>query len=232
VLCLGIDTSSASTSVAVVSTEGILAQVEHVDARRHAEVLPTLVAHALRESGVAVADLGVIACGTGPGPFTGLRVGVAFARSLGQGLDCPVVGVCSLDAVAAQRVMAQGLTVVMRVRRAEVAWATYDAAGHRTAGPLVSRDDDVAIDGPALGTAAPDGVMTYPTGAAVATFALQRLMAGEDVPGDTTIPEGAPDGAGSETAVALMTRSDQGLHLLPALPLYLRRPDAVPSAER
>ena len=79
---LALDTATALTTVAVVSTPGeVLAEASHLDARRHAEALPRLVREALDVSGVAPGDLDLIAVGVGPGPFTGLRVGVAFARA-------------------------------------------------------------------------------------------------------------------------------------------------------
>jgi tRNA threonylcarbamoyl adenosine modification protein YeaZ len=82
VLVLALDTSTALTTVALVASGGdVLAESSHLDARRHAEVLPRLVRDVLASSGATPADLDLLAVGVGPGPFTGLRVGVAFARA-------------------------------------------------------------------------------------------------------------------------------------------------------
>lgn len=96
-IVLGIDTATAASSVAVVDGGDVLAMGVHVDARAHAEVLAPLLEDALRE---ADARPELIAVGVGPGPYTGLRVGIATARTLGLAWDVPVVGVCSLDAIA------------------------------------------------------------------------------------------------------------------------------------
>jgi tRNA threonylcarbamoyl adenosine modification protein YeaZ len=143
-MLLAIDTS-AGTSVAVVDRDaGVLAEFGEADTRRHAEVIGTLIQSALAESGVAVTDLSGVAVGMGPGPFTGLRVGIAAARAFAFGAGKPVVPVVSHDAVAFG---AHGpVLVVTDARRREVYWSSYagsDAEGLpiRVAGPgLVSPD--------------------------------------------------------------------------------------------
>jgi tRNA threonylcarbamoyl adenosine modification protein YeaZ len=98
VLVLALDTSTALTTVALVASGGdVLAESSHLDARRHAEMLPRLVRDVLASSGSTPADLGLLAVGVGPGPFTGLRVGVAFARAAAHARGIPVVGAMSLD---------------------------------------------------------------------------------------------------------------------------------------
>src|SRR3954447_7933769 len=93
------------------------------------------------EAGATLHDIGAIVVGAGPGPFTGLRVGMVTAGALGDALAVPVHGVCSLDAIAGEAVRdaaADGpLLVATDARRREVYWAAYDAAGARTAGPYV-----------------------------------------------------------------------------------------------
>jgi len=141
---LAIDTSAGS-SVAVVDREGgILAELNESDTRRHAEVIGDLIARALRESGIAVTALSGVAVGMGPGPFTGLRVGIAAARAFALGIDRPVVPVVSHDAVAFGLVAPT--LVVTDARRREVYWSTYggtDAEGLpvRDSGPELSRPD-------------------------------------------------------------------------------------------
>jgi tRNA threonylcarbamoyl adenosine modification protein YeaZ len=98
----------------------------------------------------------------GPGPFTGLRVGLVTARTLGHVLSVPVHGVCSLDVLAAEAVASGAVdgpfTVATDARRKEVYLATYDAGGRRTSGPVVERPATVATDAPVVG----EGAALYP----------------------------------------------------------------------
>jgi len=132
---LAIDTS-AGTSVAVVDRDrGILAEHGVSDTRRHAEVIGGLIRDCLGEAGVPVAALSGVAGGMGPGPFTGLRVGIAAARVFALGAGKPIVPVVSHDAIAYGRYLAGHagpLLVVTDARRREVYWSAYsgaDAAG-------------------------------------------------------------------------------------------------------
>jgi tRNA threonylcarbamoyl adenosine modification protein YeaZ len=144
---LAIDTS-AGTSVAVVDRDaGILSELNESDTRRHAEVIGILIQAALRDAGVAVTDLSGVAVGMGPGPFTGLRVGIAAARAFAFGAGKPVVPVVSHDAVAFGR--AAPTLVVTDARRREVYWSAYsgsDAEGLpiRAAGPGLTPPDSLA----------------------------------------------------------------------------------------
>ena len=145
-MLLAIDTS-AGTSVAVVDRDrGILAQHDSDDTRRHAEVIGDLIAACLAESGVAVADLSGVVGGMGPGPFTGLRVGIAAARAFAWGAGKPVIPVVSHDAIAFGQ---QGPVIVATdARRREVYWSAYsgmDAAGLpvRVSGPDLVKTDEL-----------------------------------------------------------------------------------------
>ncbi len=146
-MLLAIDTS-AGTSVAVVDRDrGILAELSEADTRRHAEVIGTLIRGVLDRSGIAVADLSGVAVGMGPGPFTGLRVGIAAARAFALGIARPVVPVVSHDAVAFGQ--ADPVLVVTDARRREVYWSAYagtDAEGLpiRVAAPGLSAPDALA----------------------------------------------------------------------------------------
>src|SRR4051812_23568013 len=103
---------------------------------------------AAEAAGAPLKDLDAIVCGVGPGPFTGLRAGMATAAALGQALGRPVYPVCTLDALAA---VEQGpLLVASDARRKEVYWAAYDASGTRVVGPLVDRPAAVVDRIPAL----------------------------------------------------------------------------------
>jgi tRNA threonylcarbamoyl adenosine modification protein YeaZ len=140
-MLLAIDTS-AGTSVAVVDREaGILAEHSSDDTRGHAEVIGELIAACLADSAIAVADLSGVVAGMGPGPFTGLRVGIAAARAFAVGAGKIVVPVVSHDAVAFGT---DGpLIVATDARRHEVFWSAYsgsDASGLplRTHGPSLA----------------------------------------------------------------------------------------------
>jgi len=233
---LSLDTATARTTVAVVSSSGdVLAEASHLDARRHAEVLPRLVREVLTAAGTTPAQLDLIAVGVGPGPFTGLRVGVTFARATAHALGIPAVGAMTLDVIArGQSGRDPGpFTVVTRSRRVEVAWAAYDdalrAEIHRVEGPLILPNPGYPRRGRVIGDV--DGVdeLALPAAADLARLVLERVEAGETLPGDRHWPEDASGGSGAPTASLLAALASEGRWLLPALPLYLRRPDAVPA---
>jgi tRNA threonylcarbamoyl adenosine modification protein YeaZ len=197
---LAIDTS-AGTSVAVVDRDrGILAQADEADTRRHAEVIGTLIERVLAEAGVATRELSGVVAGMGPGPFTGLRVGIAAARAFAFGIGKPVVPLISHDALALD--LREPLLVVTDARRREVAWSSY-AAGDELGLP-------VRVAGPQL--AAPAELES-----AVAGYGdFRRLDA-------ATIPAG-PLGMLGERLFAA------GRAFGPRKPLYLRVPDVTPSS--
>lgn len=137
---LGLDTSTVvAAGLAVAGRDPIRAAVD--DTRAHAEELMPLVRALLAGAGLAAADVTGIVVGVGPGPFTGLRVGVVTALTLGEVLGVPVRGVCSLDVIAAQWEQSgrapREFVVVSDARRREVYWARY-AGGARVDGPHVS----------------------------------------------------------------------------------------------
>jgi len=141
-LVLAIDTATPAVTAGVVKLDGIdvLAQRVTVDARAHAETLTPNVLAALDDAGLTVDDLGAVVVGCGPGPFTGLRVGMATAAAYGHALGIPVHGVCSLDAIG---VDTRGdVLVVTDARRREVYWARY-RDGVRVDGPAVDAPADV-----------------------------------------------------------------------------------------
>jgi tRNA threonylcarbamoyl adenosine modification protein YeaZ len=235
VLVLALDTATALTTVAISrEPEGVLAEASHRDARRHAEALPRLVREVLARSGASPADLDLIAVGVGPGPFTGLRVGVAFARATAHALGIPVVGALTLDVMAHRHARPGSgvLTVVTRSRRVEVAWATYARAGDaltRIAGPLIQPDPGFPREGHVIGDIEGVDALVSPAAADLADHVLSRLRQGESLPQHHEWPEDAADGSGAPTADLLMAQAGEGRWLLPALPVYLRRPDAVPA---
>jgi tRNA threonylcarbamoyladenosine biosynthesis protein TsaB len=195
VLVLGFDTATPAVSVALHDGERVIAAARAVDARRHCELLVPMIAKVMADAGVSRADLSAVAVGVGPGPYTGLRVGVVTAHVLGSVLGLPVAGVCSLDIIAASAASGREFLVATDARRKEVYWARYDAAGRRVAGPAVGPASSIpqVAELPVAGAGGP----LYP-----------------EAFGELTEPA-YPD-AGTLCALAL----------LPAEPLYLRRPDA------
>ena len=134
---LAIDTSTSRTSVAIIEADTILFGGFLDGATAHGPSLPALVQEALAVSGVDE-----VVVGMGPGPFTGLRVGIAFAQSFALARGIPVRGVCSLDAIAAQ-INEKDFIVTVDARRKEVYWARY-AAGVRVGDPAVNFPADVS----------------------------------------------------------------------------------------
>ena len=241
-MILAFDTSSALTSVAVVDGDRVVAEASHLDARRHAEVLAPLLADVI--AGIDRAGIDAIACGVGPGPYTGLRVGIATALAVGVAWQVPVHGICSLDAVAAAALglapPADGLSIALDARRKEVYWARYSADGQRIEGPRVAapaaidpvlRSGDWAGHGAVIHAEAFGRVLAvasdeasgagYPQAAWIGRRASALLAAGV-AEATAVVPLDAHGDDSGSTAQAL-----GGATLLPPRPLYLRRPDAV-----
>ncbi|MGK9146234.1 tRNA (adenosine(37)-N6)-threonylcarbamoyltransferase complex dimerization subunit type 1 TsaB [Plantibacter flavus] len=157
-MLLAIDTSAGS-SVAVVTTSGeVLAERSSDDSMRHAEVVGSLIVGCLDDAGVTVGELTGIVAGMGPGPFTGLRIGIAAARAFAIGAGLPVHAVVSHDAIALDAYDTGAvapdatLLVVTDARRRERYWTSYDgldAAGlpSRSGGPALSKPDDLPEHG-------------------------------------------------------------------------------------
>lgn len=148
-IVLAIDTSSPAVVAGVVrrDEDGSIAEIAQRvarDAHAHAELLTPNVIAAVAESGLAMPDLSAVVVGCGPGPFTGLRVGMATAAAYGHALGIPVYGVCSLDAIAVGT--AGEVLVLTDARRREVYWARYRDAV-RTDGPAVCAPADVPAEG-------------------------------------------------------------------------------------
>jgi tRNA threonylcarbamoyl adenosine modification protein YeaZ len=213
VLVLALDTATPASTAALVevTADGLrgVAERRTVDPRAHGERLAPEIAAILADHDVRPRELTAIVAGTGPGPFTGLRVGLATAASMAQALGIPTYGVCSLDGLG--RAAGPGRVLVATdARRREVYWATY-LDGVRAMGPGVSKPAEVAGDyervvgegglkyGDILGVPVEEHLL-YPPGAALVALAAERIR------------EAAP----SE----------------PLTPLYLRRPDAVEPTSR
>ena len=136
-LVLALDTSTPAVTAGIVRRADLVVLAERVtvDARAHAERLTPNVLAALADAELTMADLDAVVVGCGPGPFTGLRAGMASAAAYGHALGIPVHGVCSLDAIG---VLTTGDTLVVTdARRREIYWARYQD-GVRTDGPAVN----------------------------------------------------------------------------------------------
>lgn len=208
---LVIDTATAAVTAGVARRGErieVLAERVALGGRAHAEQLTPNVLAALQECGLTMRDLQAVVVGCGPGPFTGLRVGMATAAAYGDALGLPVHGVCSLDGIGRAAVAAASnaeVLVVTDARRRELYWARY-RGGERIDGPAVSAPDAVDVGAATAVAGSPEHA---------ALFDLPVL----DVP--------APTVAGLLAAV-----TDWGGAPAPLRPLYLRRPDAKTAADR
>lgn len=145
--------SSVGSSVALLDTDArVLAEHTVEDSRRHAEVVGELIERCLTDARVTAREVTAVAVGMGPGPFTGLRVGIAAANTFALALGVPVRRVVSHDAIALDRfgdASEQGpLLVTTDARRRERYFSAYsgvDAAGVpvRTRGPEVGTDEAI-----------------------------------------------------------------------------------------
>jgi tRNA threonylcarbamoyl adenosine modification protein YeaZ len=206
---LAFDTATPFVTVALHDGEDVVAELRSERSMKHGEQLAPLVEQALAEAGLVRQDLTAIAVGVGPGPFTGLRVGLVTARTLALVLEIPVYGVCSLDVLAVEAVdtgtVSADFLVATDARRKEVYLASYDLDGARLEGPVVARPGDVASDAPVVG----EGAVLYPE--AFPHAVAPRL----------------PSAGWLARTVA-----EERAELLDPEPLYLRRPDAVVNAQR
>lgn len=215
-LLLALDTATPAVTVALHDGTAVLAESNQVDARRHGELLLPAVHRVLGEAGVKLESVTGFVVGVGPGPYTGLRVGLTTAAVFAAATGAPVHGMCTLDGIAyaagrggfgARCALDGPFTVATDARRKEVYWARYADARTRLTDPAVDRPADIVdevADLPAVGAGAllypdtfgriPEGMPVHQSAAALAALAAEKLAAGEE--------------------------------MLPERPLYLRRPDA------
>lgn len=221
-MLLALDTATPAVTVAVADGDHVLAERTSVDARRHGELLVPAVAAVLAAAGVQRSALTAVGVGVGPGPYTGLRVGLVTARTLGAVLGIPVLGVCTLDVLALGAVLHTDLAaslarvggrtdaqfrVVTDARRREVHWAAYRpgrGGPQRVEGPHVSTPDAAGWDGPAVGAGAARYADAFP----------------------------GHRGPTHPAAGDLARWVARGLGTVAPEPMYLRRPDAAEPAPR
>ena len=203
-MLLAFDTATATVTAALHDGADVVAEADGEHPLRHGEQLAPLIERLLAGAGVGRHDLTALAVGVGPGPFTGLRVGLVTARTLALVLDLPVYGVCTLDVLAVEAVdtgaVIGDFAVATDARRKEVYLATYDEEGQRIAGPVVDRPAALATVAPVVG----EGALLHP----------------EHFP--------TPMGPRRPSAGWLArTVAGERAELYDPEPLYLRRPDAT-----
>lgn len=227
-LLLAIDTSTTAITVGLHDGSSVVAEETTLDARAHAEHLAPGIRAALASAGATPEDVTDVVVGIGPGPFTGLRVGIVTGRTFAFALGLPVRGLTSLDALAHQAWVdgrRGDLLVATDARRKEVYAAAYalgDDGAVRTADPVVARATDLPLELRALpcagrGPSLYAGALPHAfgpldvSGGALAELAVRRL--GSAVAGPEDVLQWVDPGHGFD-----------GLE-----PLYLRRPDAAPA---
>ena len=203
-MLLALDTATPRVTVALHDGSDVVAELSSEHPMQHGEQLAPLVAAVLERAGVDRFDLTAVAAGVGPGPFTGLRVGLVTARTLGHVLEVPVYGVCSLDVLAAEAApdLGRPFVVATDARRKEVYLASYDEDGRRVAGPAVTKPAEVATDLPVAG----EGALLY--------------------------AEAFPNAAGPRwPSAGWLARAvaEELAEVVDPEPMYLRRPDAATS---
>ena len=203
-IVLGIDTATV-VCVGLAVDGRIVGLGQVADRMAHVEQLTPLIRQVCREAGISATELTDVVVGLGPGPYTGLRVGIVTARVLAEIAGARLRGVCTLDVIAASYAAADAggeFVVVTDARRKEVYWARYAVDGTRLEGPSVSPADDV----PRLPTVGP-GTLLYPD--------RLQVAAGPTALDPATLATVGP------------RLSDAGVE-----PLYLRRPDAAEPGRR
>jgi tRNA threonylcarbamoyladenosine biosynthesis protein TsaB len=203
-MLLAFDTATPLVTVALHDGSDVVWEAVSERPLQHGEQLAPLIDRALRETGLVRQDLTAVGVGVGPGPFTGLRVGLVTARTLGLALELPVYGVCTLDVLAVEAVDTAAVTtdfvVATDARRKEVYLASYDEAAGRLDGPMVARPADVATEQPVVG----EGARLYPE----------------------PFPHGVGPAMPSAGWLARVVTEERA-ELYDPEPLYLRRPDAA-----
>ena len=220
VLLLAIDTATSAITVALHDGDGVLAESSTLDARRHGEYLAPGIAQVLAQAGRTAAEVSAVVAGTGPGPFTGLRIGLVTARTFAFACGIPVFGMCSLDALAHQAWLedAAGLgkscVVATDARRKEVYWARYDIR----AGGVVRRGEPMVAKAGVIANEV-RGLPVIGRGAVLYADCFGRRL------GPLDVSAGALAGLAARRLAA-------GEELPAAEPMYLRRPDAAPLPPR
>lgn len=191
---LVIDTSDGA-AVGLVRDGQLVAQARHASPRQHAEQLGPLVRQVLAAGQLALADVDLLAVGSGPAPYTGLRAGLVTARLLAHAAQLPVVGFSPLDSLAAQAFAAGAsgqVLVVTDARRREVYWGAYAQAGADVerlgelgvGAPAQAPTAGRSVVGPAVGLLAAADITVGPPVVELDLACCARLAAGRWAAGE------------------------------------------------
>lgn len=211
-ICLGLDTALGACSAALADETGVIARDRRAMATGHAEAIAPMTERLMAGAGIGFAALGRIAVTTGPGTFTGQRIGLAFARGLSVALKIPCVGVTTLAAIA-------------EAARGEHPGRPVFVASDARRGECYAQG--FAADGAPLGAPA---LMAYAAaGEAARALGPDILLAGTaagllGLDGAPLAAEAQPDAA-FVALLGLKAETPEG----PPAPLYLRAPDAKPA---
>lgn len=211
-LVLAVDTATSAVQAALVDVDGdelfLNAFRREIDNRGHVERLTPFIDECLAEVGRSPSDVDAVVAGIGPGPFTGLRVGMVTAAAFADGLGIPVYGVCSLDGIGGD---ARGRALVATdARRKEIYWAVYHN-GERQGDPQVGKPAEL-----------PDLDVDYALGESAGRYADELSIPAE--------PEAIyPDLV--KLVELAVPRLLGGAPTEKLTPLYLRRPDATPARD-
>jgi tRNA threonylcarbamoyladenosine biosynthesis protein TsaB len=223
VLVLGIETSTEQTAVALGTEQGIVAGAMLAAARPGGEMVIPAIEHLLAWSNVSLSSLGGIAVGLGPGLFTGMRVGIATAKTLAQTLQVPIVGLASLDLVAFSVGYVRTLIcAAIDAKRGEVFYAFYLPVPGG-----IARQTDFEVGSPAHLTAElearPEDILMVGNGALAYRRELEE--AGNHVSFASPAHAFPAATALVELSIARLTREDFD-RLYELKPFYVRKSDA------
>lgn len=224
-LVLALDTATRRASVACCSAAQPLAAAER-EVTTHSEGLMRLIDEVLDRAGCALTDLGAIVCGLGPGSFTGLRIGLATAKGLCLAGDLPLIGICSLDAIAHVTGGVAGqlpIAVLTNAGRGELFGRLY-RGGQPLGEPWVTGDSEL-VD--RLGSAAGERLLLAGSGAVARADALRGL-----VPNGRLAPAECHAIRASALVAVALTRLQRASYddLTACEPIYVRAPDIRPPA--
>jgi tRNA threonylcarbamoyl adenosine modification protein YeaZ len=198
---LAIDTS-VGVSVAILRSNGELTQSQAIDHGMQGELTAELISQVVAASGIKISDITDVVVGVGPGPFTGLRVGLVTAAVFAHARNIPIHGICSLDAIAFD--YAKPCVVVTDARRKELYWARYE--DKRIGEPQVSKPEDLLAQFLNTDFVGP-GAQLYPDSISGSVLELK---------------------AGSLAKLFVSGNAQ----LVDVSPMYLRKPDAVEPTTR
>ena len=225
-LVLSISTSTPTASVALVEGDHVLAELSRDDQRGHAEHLFGLIDAAFERAGRARADVELVACDVGPGSFTGVRIAVASAKGIAVGLGVPLAGVVSLEAMAAHaRALAQGDAALSALEDRALALALIDAKKGELYASVYDGDAELM---PPCHIAAAD------VPSRVAEIVARRpFISVADVSAFADLVPGARRSlvlCPSAAWIGRIAAARGGADAAEIVPMYVRAPDAVPSA--